>query len=165
MKTKIFESNPNLKEVHMTSDGQCFYNEPDAKLHAKSLEDKAVELVMNPKFIAEMEVVDEEELNNGDVKISEMKPAELVAFAKEKFDVELKANTPKPTLVKQVSKLIESANAPAEDASDANAPTGDAPAEDAPDANAKTGDTPAEDAPVDGGTSVEDLGKETNKEQ
>lgn len=159
MKTKIFESNPNLKEVHMTSDGQCFYNDNDAKMHAKTLEDKAVELVMNPKFIAEMEVVDEEELNNGDVKISDMKPAELVAFAKEKFNVELKANTPKPTLVKQVEKLIEAANAPAGDAPAGDAPAGDAQAGDAP-----AGDAPAGDTPVDGGTSVENLAKETNKQ-
>ena len=145
MKTKIFESNPNLKEVHMTSDGQCFYNDNDAKMHAKTLEDKAVELVMNPTFLIDIEVVDEEELNGGEKSISEMKPAELVALAKEKFDVELKANTPKPTLVKQVEKLIEAANATKVDA--------------------PVVDAPVVDAPVDGGTSIEDLAKETKLEE
>ena len=57
MKNEIFESNPQLKEVHVTSDGQCFYNDNDAKLHAKSLKDKKVELVLNPDHL---EVVGEE---------------------------------------------------------------------------------------------------------
>lgn len=56
-KHEIFKTNPNLKEVHMTSDGQAFYNDNDAKMHAKSLEDKKVELVLNPDHI---EVVAEE---------------------------------------------------------------------------------------------------------
>ena len=155
MKTKIFESNPNLKEVHMTSDGQCFYNDNDAKMHAKTLEDKSVELVMNPTFLVDIEVVDEQELNGGEKSISEMKPAELVALAKEKFDVELNPKTPKPTLVKQVEKLIEAANAPKVDAPVVDAPVVDAPVVDAP----------VVDAPVDGGTSIEDLAKETKLEE
>jgi len=56
-KHEIFETNPNLKQVHVTSDGQSFYNDNDAKLHAKSLDNKSVELVVNPDQI---EVVDEE---------------------------------------------------------------------------------------------------------
>lgn len=47
-KHEIFESNPELKEVHMTSDGQSFFKESDAKNHAKTLQDKTVELVVNP---------------------------------------------------------------------------------------------------------------------
>ena len=57
MKHKIFESNPQLKQVHVTADGECFYNDSDAKMHAKSLEDKKVELVLNPDHL---EVVGEE---------------------------------------------------------------------------------------------------------
>ena len=57
MKHKIFESNPQLKQVHVTADGECFYNDGDAKMHAKSLEDKKVELVLNPDHL---EVVGEE---------------------------------------------------------------------------------------------------------
>ena len=51
MKHKIFESNPQLKQVHVTADGECFYNDSDAKMHAKSLEDKKVELVLNPDHL------------------------------------------------------------------------------------------------------------------
>lgn len=159
MKTKIFESNPNLKEVHMTSDGQCFYNDNDAKMHAKTLEDKAVELVMNPKFIAEMEVVDEEELNGGKKSISEMKPTELVALAKEKFDVELNPKTPKPTLVKQVEKLIETANAPKVDAPKEETPAVDAPKEEAPAVEAPKEEIPA------GDNAAKVEGTNTDKEQ
>ncbi|WP_281233502.1 hypothetical protein [Flavobacterium gelatinilyticum] len=51
MKThKIFETHKDLKEVHMTSDGEVFYNACDAKSHAKNLKDKSVELVVNPFF-------------------------------------------------------------------------------------------------------------------
>ena len=88
-----------------------------------------------------MEVADEEELNGGEKSISEMKPAELVAYAKEKFNVELKANTPKPTLVKQVEKLIAEASAK----------------EDAPKEDAAKEAAPKEDAPIDGGSSIEKL--------
>lgn len=48
---EIFESNPSLKEVHVTSDGTPFYNDNDAKMHAKTLKDKSVELVVNPLLI------------------------------------------------------------------------------------------------------------------
>jgi hypothetical protein len=51
MKHEIFKTNPNLKEVYTTSDGECFYNENDAKLHSKSLQDKKVELVLNPDYL------------------------------------------------------------------------------------------------------------------
>lgn len=153
MKTKIFESNPNLKEVHMTSDGQCFYNDNDAKLHAKALEDKAVELVMNPKFIAEMEVIDEEKLDSGSgdaPALEDMTKAELVQFAKLNYNVELKEKSAKPELLAAIYDLIQK---------DAAAKVENM------EVKAKESEAPATDAPVDGVTSVEDLGKETNKEQ
>lgn len=42
---KIFEINPNLKEVFTTADGECFYKHDDAKNHAKTLVDKTVKHV------------------------------------------------------------------------------------------------------------------------
>lgn len=119
MKTKIFESNPNLKEVHMTSDGQCFYNDNDAKLHAKALEDKAVELVMNPKFIAEMEVVDEEKLDGGSgdaPAFKDMTKAELIDFAKAKFNAELSERSNKPEILSAIDALIKESENSTEDA-------------------------------------------------
>lgn len=153
MKTKIFESNPNLKEVHMTSDGQCFYNDNDAKLHAKALEDKAVELVMNPKFIAEMEVVDEEKLDGGSgdaPALEDMTKAELVQFAKLNYNVELKEKSNRPELLAAIGDLIKKDEAVKVENMEVKASESEAT---------------AGDAPVDGVTSVEDLGKETNKEQ
>lgn len=64
---KIFESNPTLKEVHLTSDGEAFYNDNDAKMHAKTLKDKLVELVVNPlslEVITEDVYTDESEIFN-----------------------------------------------------------------------------------------------------
>ena len=66
-KHKIFKTNPNLKEVHMTSDGEAFYNDNDAKMHSKTLEDKSVELVINPSLI---DVIVEEDNDNDDEQIN-----------------------------------------------------------------------------------------------
>lgn len=63
MKHKIFESNPQLKQVHVTADGECFYNDSDAKMHAKSLEDKKVELVLNPDHLEVVGEAIEETMN------------------------------------------------------------------------------------------------------
>lgn len=79
MKHEIFEANPNLKEVHATSDGQCFYNDNDAKMHAKTLKDKSVELIVNPSLI-DVEI-EEEELDNEvdtETEAAEKAKAELV---------------------------------------------------------------------------------------
>lgn len=60
-KHEIFKTNPHLKQVHMTSDGEAFYNDNDARMHAKSLKDKTVECVLNPEFVSDVtEEVDEE---------------------------------------------------------------------------------------------------------
>lgn len=41
----IFKANPALEKFHQTSDGQAFYNDSDARLHAKTLKDKTVKVV------------------------------------------------------------------------------------------------------------------------
>lgn len=133
MKTKIFESNPNLKEVHMTSDGQCFYNDNDAKMHAKTLEDKAVELVMNPTFLIDIEVVDEEKLDGGSgdaPALEDMTKAELVQFAKLNYNVELKEKSNKPELLAAIDDLIKKDEAAKEATMEGEAPEGEAPKED-----------------------------------
>jgi hypothetical protein len=55
----IFESNPDLKKAYITADGTPFYQETDAKNHAKTLKDKSVETVYNEK---ELQVVDADDL-------------------------------------------------------------------------------------------------------
>lgn len=114
-KHEIFETNPNLKEVHITSDGQAFYNDNDAKMHAKTLEDKKVELVLNPTFLSDIEVIDEEDLSGSDEpKLEDKTKAELVEYAKENFDLELdvKKNTRAQLLVAIEAKLKEAVDAP-----------------------------------------------------
>lgn len=72
-----------MSKYFTTSDGQEFYQEHDAKNHAKTLEDKTV----NPpsdEAIAEMEVVGEKEETGEapkEIKLSKMTKAQLVAFA------------------------------------------------------------------------------------
>ncbi len=69
----IFESNPNLKKAFITSDGTPFYQEHDAKNHAKTLEDKSVEPVYNEK---ELQVLDSEDLSEQDKEMAEFEADE-----------------------------------------------------------------------------------------
>lgn len=42
METNVFELYPTLTHCFQTSDGICFYQEADAKTHARTLENKEV---------------------------------------------------------------------------------------------------------------------------
>lgn len=70
---KIFETNPDLKKAYITSDGTPFYQETDAKNHAKTLKDKSVEPVFNEK---ELQVVDADDLSEEDKEMAEFEAAE-----------------------------------------------------------------------------------------
>lgn len=115
-KHEIFETNPNLKEVHITSDGQAFYNDNDAKMHAKTLEDKKVELVLNPTFLSDIEVIDEEDLSgSAEQKLEDLTKAELVSFAKENYKLDLDVKSKKEDLLKAIdSELAKEVDASAE---------------------------------------------------
>ena len=93
---KVFEENTQLKKAFVTSDDQAFYQENDAKNHAKTLEDKTVEPVYNE---TELKVVDEQELTSEEEEMAAFKSAEkakkeqvekaiLVAEALMAFDAE-----------------------------------------------------------------------------
>ncbi len=73
---KVFEQHPQLKQAFITSDDTAFYQETDAKNHAKTLEDKTVEPVFNEM---ELNVVDEEVLSSEE---EEMKAFEAAETAK-----------------------------------------------------------------------------------
>lgn len=77
---KIFETQPDLKKAYITSDGTPFYQETDAKNHAKTLKDKSVEPIFNEK---ELQVVDEEELTEADLEMAEFEAAEKLKADKE----------------------------------------------------------------------------------
>jgi hypothetical protein len=81
---KIFESHPDLKKAYITSDDTAFYQESDAKNHAKTLKDKTVEPVFNEK---ELQVVGAEELSDAD--------KEMAAFEAEEKEKEAKAELAK----------------------------------------------------------------------
>lgn len=85
---EIFKSNPGLKKVYVTSDGTPFYQETDAKNHAKTLEDKTVEPLYNE---LELTVVDEEELTPEQIEMAEFEEQEKARELKnalEAFDPE-----------------------------------------------------------------------------
>ena len=77
---ELFKTNPNLKEAFVTADGTAFYNNNDAKNHAKTLKDKTVETVYNPK---ELEVVDAYELTEDEKELEDFESAEKEKEAKE----------------------------------------------------------------------------------
>lgn len=72
---EIFKSNPQLKKVYVTSDGTPFYQETDAKNHAKTLDDKTVEPLYNE---LELTVVDEEELTAEQLEMAEFEAQEKI---------------------------------------------------------------------------------------
>lgn len=82
-KHDIFITNPSLKEVHMTSDGQSFYNDNDAKMHAKSLKDKIVELVVNPSQLEVITDEDDEDEDFDEIKTGEGSGEENTAIGAE----------------------------------------------------------------------------------
>ena len=49
---KIFKIRPNLDHYYKTSDGQAFFNESDAKMHAKTLKNKKVDKVVRPSEVS-----------------------------------------------------------------------------------------------------------------
>lgn len=87
MKTdNVFKTHPMLKSYHKTSDGTAFFQETDAKNHAKSLEDKTIEKVFNPELI-EVEVEE--------VSVQKPEAAKKKASGKKKVAaVSPKAQTP-----------------------------------------------------------------------
>lgn len=69
----VFKQNPSLEKVYCTSDGTPFYQENDAKNHAKTLDNKTVETVYNESLL---EVVDSEELSKEDQELAEFEAEE-----------------------------------------------------------------------------------------
>lgn len=93
----IFENHPNLEKCFSTSDGEHFYNENDAKNHAKSLDDKTVEPVYNGAFLA-------------DATISELADEDLEAKAfaeSKKMDQELENTKLVKENYKQLKVLVK----------------------------------------------------------
>lgn len=105
----IFESNPNLEKCFSTSDGEHFYNENDAKNHAKSLEDKSVEPMYNPDFL---QVVDAQELSEDELNMKEFDESEKMAKELQETELVKKNYNQLKSLVKYFK--IEVANQSAE---------------------------------------------------
>jgi uncharacterized protein (DUF927 family) len=104
---EIFETNPGLKKCYITSDGTPFYQENDAKNHAKTLKDKTVEPVFNEK---ELQVVDAEELTEAEKEMAAFEAEEREKEAKaqeqsEKEAAEQKAADDKAELAKALAEF------------------------------------------------------------
>ena len=73
MEHEIFETNPQLEKVFVTTDGEAFYNDNDAKNHAKNLDDKGVKIIFNTDFL---EVVVEKNVSEDDKALAEFEADE-----------------------------------------------------------------------------------------
>ena len=86
----FWNEHPNLELVYLTSDGEKFYQENDAKNHAKTLENKSVETVYNPSHLA---VNDAIVVDNDAPELDSLTVAQLKQFAKDNgFDVPARGN-------------------------------------------------------------------------
>lgn len=83
MSKEVFEQHPDLEKVYCTSDGTPFYQENDAKNHAKKLDVKTVETVYNENLL---EVIGEEDLSDSDKEMAEFEAAEKVKADQEAAD-------------------------------------------------------------------------------
>ena len=119
MEHEIFETNPQLEKVFVTTDGEVFYNDNDAKNHAKKLEDKGVEILFNTKFL---EVVDQENVSDDDNALAEFEAdakAKADADAKDEADAKVKADA--DAKVKTDADAKEKAETDAKEKADADA--------------------------------------------
>lgn len=82
---KIFKTRPNLDHYYKTSDGQAFFNESDAKMHAKTLKNKKVDKVVRPSSVSD----------KGEEKVKELK------------SVQPKANKPEASEDAEYAELVE----------------------------------------------------------
>ena len=101
---EIFKTNPDLKKAYITSDGTPFYQETDAKNHAKTLKDKTVEPVFNEK---ELQVVDEEELTDADREMAEFEAAEKLKADQAEIAKSLAEFDPEVTKYPEALKLFK----------------------------------------------------------
>jgi len=87
----IFKQYPELAEYYQTEDEQCFFSENDAKNHAKTLDNKLVKPVKNPKLIdAVAEEIVVEDTTDAE-KLAKAEAAAKAIEAKAKADAEAKA--------------------------------------------------------------------------
>ncbi|WP_264522145.1 hypothetical protein [Flavobacterium sp. N1994] len=84
----VFKQNPKLEKYYSTSDGEAFYNENDAKNHAKNLEVKTVETVFNELFL---DVIKDEELSEEEKEALQLAEQEKAKEAKAELEKSLLA--------------------------------------------------------------------------
>ncbi|AUS04489.1 hypothetical protein [Pseudotamlana carrageenivorans] len=79
----VFKQHPHLKSYHETADGTKFFKPEHAKLHAKSLKDKAIKEVKRP-VLESVEVVLEEltPMQKAKLRVRDIKKLDTVEAVK-----------------------------------------------------------------------------------
>lgn len=107
----VFKNNPKLEKYYGTSDGESFYNENDAKNHAKNLEVKTVETVFNELFL---EVIKDEELSEDDKAALQLEAEEKATEAKAELEKTLLDFDSESTKYNDALKLFQALGLTAE---------------------------------------------------
>ena len=107
----VFKQNPKLEKYYSTSDGEAFYNENDAKNHAKNLEVKTVETVFNELFL---DVIKDEELSEDEKEALQFAEEEKAKEAKAELEKSLLAFDAENTKYNDAVKLFQALGLSAE---------------------------------------------------
>ena len=100
----VFKNNPKLEKYYGTSDGEAFYNETDAKNHARNLEVKTVETVYNELLL---DVIKEEELSEEEKEALQLAAEEEAKQKKAELQKELLDFNPESTKYNEAFKLFQ----------------------------------------------------------
>jgi hypothetical protein len=107
----VFKQNPKLEKYYGTSDGEAFYNENDAKNHAKNLDVKTVETVFNELFL---EVIKDEELSEEEKEALRLEAEEKEKAAKAELEKSLLEFDAESTKYNDALKLFQALGLTAE---------------------------------------------------
>lgn len=100
----LFNQYPKMSEYFQTSDGQKFFKEDTAKLHAKSLEDKNIKKVERP---SKSKATVQDETKTETAKDIVAKSAEMdLATAQDYLATEEALEAPRKTVVEALQKRI-----------------------------------------------------------
>lgn len=120
---QVFKNNPALKVYYKTSDGTAFYNESDAKLHAKTLDDKKVEPIFKSvleKVVNALEDIKQDKIQSAvasdllsGTQTDAEKKAQKEAEEQAKKDAELQAQKEAEAQAEKDAELQAQKEAPA----------------------------------------------------
>ena len=106
----IFKQYPNMSEYYETSDGQKFFKEDPAKVHARSLKDSKVKIVSRSEQTEDTEDTKTETVKDILARLVEMDLETVQRY----LDSENEKETPRKTVTDALEKRITELQNPAQ---------------------------------------------------